>query len=412
MDRRRLLYGFTEVPDWTRIDFCDEPPKHKTCLMCGVVASQMTWTRCWHAFCPLCVDDLTTEDARNVRCPVDGGVTPLEMVHTEVTDAEFLQSTTALCANHQEGCEYAGPVTDLPQHFKTCGFHRVQCQMCKKSILRQEVKQHAAEECNGLRGERGGTQAVISTRHGDQQTDLLQTDITSIEVLFSKVQRLQQSHDEERKAAVERLDSLAADVQANRNVLTSLQTTANIRLADLESDVDSIQEGYSRRIRSLEETLQVTKYTWRVKNFKDPKKPWLERKTSIFWSEDFYVGLHGYCVQLQCYIHECKDDGRCYLAVFMAIKQGIFDAMLVWPYRRRSVFVLEDQATGKNNKQHTINPDRIKPEFQRCFQRPKERGANAGYGNPRFMAIEDLENLEKGYVKDNSIVISFTSFQT
>ncbi|KAH9365156.1 hypothetical protein HPB48_021630 [Haemaphysalis longicornis] len=148
-----------------------------------------------------------------------------------------------------------------------------------------------------------------------------------------------------------------------------------------------------------------SKFEWRVENFSKLKEQMLGGKAKYFYSDNFYVGSHGYKMHLGATLAEKNSKGKVCLIVYTHITRNPYDRMLQWPYRRRSTFVVVDQKTNRHHKVAEMVLQELGRKQDHCFQRPKS-GPNEGIG---FMALLSLEDPEKGYLMKDSFLVHFTT---
>ncbi|KAH9381895.1 hypothetical protein HPB48_015385 [Haemaphysalis longicornis] len=90
--KKRYVIGFEQagLADWTEMEFASPIPRFTSCLVCGAIASEMLWSRCWHVFCPLCAAMMSRDGDGAVACPLDGTETAIDALHRDKVALEVL----------------------------------------------------------------------------------------------------------------------------------------------------------------------------------------------------------------------------------------------------------------------------------------------------------------------------------
>jgi len=127
-----------------------------------------------------------------------------------------------------------------------------------------------------------------------------------------------------------------------------------------------------------------------------------ERQRSIY-SSPFYSSPTGYKIRLRLYLNGDNDTRNKHVSLFLVIMRGDYDAILEWPFPYKVSFRLIDQSTSDNHQGdiiHSFWPDTISD----CFKRPVY-DMNDGYGFKEVLSIEQLEQNQSRFVKDDTMFI-------
>ena len=112
------------------------------------------------------------------------------------------------------------------------------------------------------------------------------------------------------------------------------------------------------------------------------------------YSEPFY--LKGYKFKLRAYLNGLDEYKNKAMSVFGQIMKGDYDEMLLWPFKERMLFTLQDQGS---------NPIVFDPQLckaKQCFVKP------ATEYNDKFVCllIPHYDITKTGYVKVDAISIT------
>ncbi|KAH9381312.1 hypothetical protein HPB48_011740 [Haemaphysalis longicornis] len=216
---------------------------------------------------------------------------------------------------------------------------------------------------------------------------------------------------------VKAIKDALADLEDIRNTISALQETVRTEMKKMREEsaaiskrillkVDKIHHYLTGESEPAKDQPRSSKFEWRVPNFSKLKEQMLGGKAKYFYSDNFYVGSHGYKMHLGATLAEKNCKGKVCLSVYTHITRGPYDRTLQWPYRRRSTFVVVDQKTNRHHKVAEMVPQELGRKQEHCFQRPKS-GPNEGIGFTALLSLEDLEDPEKGYLMKDSFLVHF-----
>ncbi|KAM7293854.1 uncharacterized protein ISCGN_023437 [Ixodes scapularis] len=145
--------GFAPGLDWRPLDFVEPLPSDRVCGLCGVLARRATALQCSHLLCETCYEGVV---ACGSRCPLDGDTHNLGSVQMVDFHPGPVFKLKVRCWNSAHGCDFAGPVSALLEHFENdCIHHRASCPRCHQDVPRLQLVQHCADNCSPASGERG-----------------------------------------------------------------------------------------------------------------------------------------------------------------------------------------------------------------------------------------------------------------
>ncbi|CAF3574322.1 unnamed protein product [Rotaria sp. Silwood1] len=126
------------------------------------------------------------------------------------------------------------------------------------------------------------------------------------------------------------------------------------------------------------------------------------RQKSIY-SPVFYSSPSGYKMCLRLYLNGDVDVRGRYMALFLVIMRGEFDAIIHWPFAYKVIFRLIDQSPLNNNRRHITASFWANTESD-CFKRPIY-SMNHGYGIKDFLSLMEFEQNKSLYIIDNTMFI-------
>ncbi|KAM7293915.1 uncharacterized protein ISCGN_023487 [Ixodes scapularis] len=144
--------GFAPGLNWRPLDIVQPLPAHRVCGLCGVIARRAAVLPCTHVLCETCYEGAV---ACGSLCPLDGDTHDADSVERLDLQPAFILNLRVLCWNSGHGCDFAGPVSALLEHFENdCVHHRAPCPRCHQDVPRLHLVQHCADNCSPASGER------------------------------------------------------------------------------------------------------------------------------------------------------------------------------------------------------------------------------------------------------------------
>lgn len=138
---------------------------------------------------------------------------------------------------------------------------------------------------------------------------------------------------------------------------------------------------------------------WEIKDYRKRKLETATTGPTSFYSEAFFTSRTGYKMCGRVYLNGDGVGKGKYLSIFFAIKRGDHDSFLQWPFRRRVCFRLLNQS-GKPHIEDAFRPDPSSSSFSK-----PQREMNIASGCPLFALQEDVENPQKGFIKNDTILL-------
>ncbi|XP_077557042.1 TNF receptor-associated factor 1-like [Haemaphysalis longicornis] len=219
---------------------------------------------------------------------------------------------------------------------------------------------------------------------------------------------------------VELIKNNLADLEAILSTLSALQYEVRNEMKKMREEASAVNKRILMKIEKIhnfitgesdtgKERPRSSKFDWHVNSFSKLKDQMLKGKAKSFFSENFYVGIHGYKMYLGANFAEKNVKGKISLSIYAYITRGPYDRTLQWPYRRRSTFIIVDQKTNSHHKVAEVVPEDVSRKLRHCLQRPKN-GPNEGIGFTAMISLEELEDPEKGYLMNDSFLVHFIAY--
>nr|XP_054924701.1 uncharacterized protein LOC129383825 isoform X2 [Dermacentor andersoni] len=141
--------------NWRPTRFVDEVPSSRVCGLCRMIPKRTVLLPCSHALCQSC--HVASLEGGVGQCPLD----QVQFEEAECFGYEFparIASTLKVyCWNEQHGCEYAGTMDRMLEHYENeCAFHTVDCWRCGEGVQHRDLRTHYVNEC------RAGVSAAIT----------------------------------------------------------------------------------------------------------------------------------------------------------------------------------------------------------------------------------------------------------
>ena len=58
-----------------------------------------------------------------------------------------IKSLKVYCDNQENGCDWTGEVRVIEKHLEDCDYQEIECEDCKRTILKLEMETHLSDEC-------------------------------------------------------------------------------------------------------------------------------------------------------------------------------------------------------------------------------------------------------------------------
>ncbi|CAN7988881.1 unnamed protein product [Ixodes hexagonus] len=421
--QKRYIIGFEQAgfPDWTEMEFASPIPRFTACLVCGSIASEMLWSRCWHVFCPLCTALLTRDDG-SLPCPFDGVQTETAALHRDKIAMEVLLAFRVFCPNRSLGCDHIGSMEKLRDHTRLCGFYSIQCQICGIWLKRFQLREHATQGCavpeDAIVGRRihgvvnghlyPDIERMVATEEAAAAARGAGERPSKLSVIFNG-----NSKEYDVLSMITAMKEMCREYEDFKNAFNGVRETVGVHVEQMRADVGALEEKLHMEqrhwrddllsdVRFVRDVLGTRSFDWQISPYSKLKKPAI-RKKLLLKSEGFYIGYQGYHVALSGSFLKNPADGKIYVNVFVHLLKGIFDSVLSWPYRKLTTVKLLNQVDNGVDKVVTFDPCEACEDEKDSFQRPKGP-RNVGYGF-RLAPLEELEHPDNGFLRNDSFVV-------
>lgn len=140
--------GFLRGVDWRPMQLRDPLERSLVCSLCGVMPRRTASLPCSHVLCESCFEGSLTGGDVGGCCLLDERPFLPEQIVWNVIRPEHVITAKVRCWNAPSGCDYAGPVRGLLDHFeKDCAFHAVMCPRCHVMQTRTQLPAHYRAGC-------------------------------------------------------------------------------------------------------------------------------------------------------------------------------------------------------------------------------------------------------------------------
>ena len=177
----------------------------------------------------------------------------------------------------------------------------------------------------------------------------------------------------------------------------------------LENDIKSHLDFACAKLKDTAKELGATKrlvdtrmFIWKIGNFDQVLKQATNEQKEELESDPFYsTTTESYGYKLQVSVYPNGIDQNSHLSVFIAVKRGDYDAMLLWPLKKKVTFTLIDQQEDPNQRENVIMQF-ITGNFPEDFKRPLQE-ESTGIGFPEFVSHEKLNS--RRYIVDDTLFL-------
>lgn len=154
----------------------------------------------------------------------------------------------------------------------------------------------------------------------------------------------------------------------------------------------------------LNQTTCITNGTfiWKVTNFKSKLTKAKSSEDLELQSAPFYTTRHGYRLGVSLFPGGNGSGEGTHLSIYIRVLPGEYDNILEWPFRLPIVFKLFDQCSDPDKRQSVVESFTPNSSWKQ-FQKPVKDADNSGFGYPKFVTLELLQN--GGYIRDDCIFV-------
>lgn len=149
-------------------------------------------------------------------------------------------------------------------------------------------------------------------------------------------------------------------------------------------------------------------FVWRVDDFEKRRQDAVNGTCTSIYSAPFYTSNFGYKMCLRLYLNGDGIGKGKTISLFIVVMQGLYDAVLSWPFKQKVTLMMLDQVDSK----HVI--DTFRPDSKSSsFQRPEHK-MNIASGCPLFFPLQEL-NAPNNFIKNNvaffKVIVDTTSLE-
>lgn len=187
----------------------------------------------------------------------------------------------------------------------------------------------------------------------------------------------------------QRLDSNVARLERSGHQNEATVSSLNAAVADLDV-----------RINMCENVSHDGTLVWKVTQWQLRREDAKRGKSVSIYSPPFYTSTRGYKCCARLYPNGDGQGHSTHASLFFVLMRNEYDPILTWPFAHKVTFMLINQIPGARHITETFRPDTRSSSFQ-C---PKTE-MNVASGCPKFVPLKTLEELDKGFVKNDCIFI-------
>ena len=143
-------------------------------------------------------------------------------------------------------------------------------------------------------------------------------------------------------------------------------------------------------------------FVWKIENFSEILRKAKTGEKKMIASAPFYTENYGYKLKLVMFPNGSGPGNNTYIAVWIVVMKGEYDAILPWPFNKNVKFTVIDQQEHPGKRENFTR--QWFADKAPSFQRPTEE-ENAGRGINQFISHEKLNS--KPYIVDDTLFLQF-----
>ena len=120
------------------------PSDDQKCPICHLVVRNAYQVNCCGKI--LCEGCLMKYRRQSPRCPMCRTHIGNKYFKDTRSDRE-IKSLKVYCDNKEAGCDWTGEVREIEKHLEECGYKEIDCEDCKGTIPKLNMKTHLSDEC-------------------------------------------------------------------------------------------------------------------------------------------------------------------------------------------------------------------------------------------------------------------------
>ena len=302
-------------------------------------------------------------------------------------------------------CSWSGPYNEVIGHLDDCtfipGFARVTMYKAALKAAEQRAEQRAEQMAEQM--------AEQKYEEFKQET-------------VHRIHRIQQETDQKYKAMVQYSKQMNSDLTQKYNELVNLLKNPPWQLTEQPLTTPPSAAAPSAAAPSAAAPLAAAplaaaltasaattieeeippfyngELTWRITDFSlKLERAKTDTKHRYLESCPFYTSVGGYKMRVKLYPNGDGPGKGTHISIFFQIMDGVYDALLDWPFINKVTFMLLDH----DRREHVY--DAFRPDPKSCsFQRPWLK-PNLPSGCPLFMPLGNLKN--HAYIRDDALFV-------
>lgn len=322
------LTGFDDdFLELRHVSFAEPMPTIRVCGICGVVPSSTLLLPCSHAFCSMCMAQISASEG----CPLDGKVFALANVQTIGFKRAELDQHRVLCGGCGEvpKCTFGGKLSDVKSHMTRFGSDMVWCGKCCVPIARGLAVSHY-RQCSG--------NYMAIDRFNAEAND-------AAEALGSNSRRL--GADVEKNVVntlVERVDELERELNVVKKICHGREgaqssKVSSLRLLENKGTPVTVISGPYRAASRPDVLVTTCKFSGVCAALES-----LNREKRM--SSDTYM-LGGYTFRLDCEF--LKNENKTSVRFILFLRDGEWDSFLQWPFSKKVTLIVMHPRDGEKD---------------------------------------------------------------
>lgn len=146
-------------------------------------------------------------------------------------------------------------------------------------------------------------------------------------------------------------------------------------------------------------------YIWRLKNYQKLREEARRGAPNcVIHSPGFYTSFNGYQFCIRLNLNGVENVQGTHLSLFIHLMQSENDDILPWPFTGKVTLSICDQSSSSRQRNPITETLIAKPGLA-AFQRPTTSRNHKGFGYMEFAPIAYLENEDKSFIKDDTLLI-------
>ncbi|PIO69452.1 zinc finger, C3HC4 type [Teladorsagia circumcincta] len=343
-------------------------PEDCTCPLCEQALRAPVITQCGHSFCKECID---LSENGPTTCPVcQTEISPDSLTPDKQKQLQ-VQSLLVKCPFARYGCKWCDALKEMQNHADSCQHHGVPCPNCNKTVAECNMATHLGE-CQMKVGKCAYCDILIKATSMEKHLKICPKMIISCPFQCGLTDRTREE-----------------------SFHTSMQSEwceMNERHQDLLQRAITANEMYGAQM------------IWRIDNMKQKMNEARSGTQPIIHSDPFVSGRYGYkFIASACLFGDGQNRGK-YIAVYVTLVRGKYDALLQWPFDLTVCITMLDQNPNWEKRcdiSYRVDARKIteKSEF---LERPSV-DRNGWFGAQTFCRLAIMDS----FIRDDVMFLKF-----